>query len=122
MKIQQLTKAEEQVMQYLWQINGGFVNDILEIMPEPKPHYNTVSTILKILVDKNFVAIKQLGKSNLYQPIIHKDDYGKKNIQNILKGYYDDSFSKMLSFFAKEKKISIAELESILKDLKKDQL
>jgi BlaI family transcriptional regulator, penicillinase repressor len=114
-----LTKAEEQIMQALWKAEKGFTKDIIKILPEPKPHYNTVSTILKILVDKNFVRIETMGNSNLYIPIIDKDIYRKGTMKQLIKGYFGGSFTNMISFFAKEKDISISELEDILKEIKK---
>jgi BlaI family penicillinase repressor len=116
-----LTKAEEEIMQTLWKLEQGFVKDILDELPEPKPHYNTVSTIIKILSDKGFVAGESFGKSNRYYPLVKKDDYTKKTMKQFLKGYFEGSYANMLSFFAKEKDISIEELESILTELKKDK-
>lgn len=113
-----LTKAEEEVMQMLWKLDKAFVKDIVEAMPDPKPHYNTVSTILKILGDKGFVAYESFGKSNRYYATINKDDYSKKSMKQFVKRYFEGSFADMLSFFAKEKDISIEELESVLKELK----
>ena len=114
-----LTKAEEEIMQVLWQLEQGFIKDIVDEMPEPKPHYNTVSTIIKILEDKGFAGHESFGKSNRYFPLVKKEDYSKRSMNRLVKGYFEGSFSNMLSFFAKEKDISIEELESILKELKK---
>lgn len=113
-----LTKAEEEVMQMLWKLDKAFVKDLVDAMPDPKPHYNTVSTILKILGDKGFVAYESFGKSNRYYATINKDDYSKKSMKQFVKRYFEGSFADMLSFFAKEKDISIEELESVLKELK----
>ena len=90
------------------------------MLPEPKPHYNTVSTIIKILTEKGFVATESLGKSNRYYPVIAKDEYSKKTMKRFVKGYFEGSFANMLSFFAREKDISIEELEDVLKELKKN--
>ena len=117
-----LTKAEEEIMQILWKLEKGFVKDIADAMPAPKPHYNTVSTILKILVDKGFIAYESFGKSNRYYPLINKDDYSKKSMKQFVKRYFEGSFANMLSFFAKEKDISVDELETILKDLRNNDL
>ena len=114
-----LTKAEEQIMQALWQLGKAFVKDIVDVMPEPKPHYNTVSTIIKILEEKGFVDHESLGKSNRYFPIVAKEDYTKRSMKQFVKGYFDGSFASMLSFFAKEKDISVKELENLLSELKK---
>ena len=117
--IRTLTKAEEQIMQALWQLGKAFVKDIVDVMPEPKPHYNTVSTIIKILEEKGFVDHESLGKSNRYFPIVAKEDYTKRSMKQFVKGYFDGSFASMLSFFAKEKDISVKELENLLSELKK---
>jgi BlaI family penicillinase repressor len=116
-----LTKAEEEIMQTLWKLEHAFVKDILDEFPEPKPHYNTVSTIIKILSDKGFVGYESFGKSNRYYPLIKKEEYSKKTMKQFLKGYFEGSYANMLSFFAKEKDISIEDLENILTELKKDK-
>jgi len=113
-----LTKAEEEIMQVLWQLEKAFVKDIIDVLPEPKPHYNTVSTIIKILEDKNFVNHESLGKSNRYFPMVEKDEYSKKSMNQFVGKYFEGSFANMLSFFAKEKDISIKELEEILETMK----
>ncbi len=113
-----LTKAEEEIMQVLWDLEHAFVKDIIDKLGEPKPHYNTVSTIVKILEEKGFVDHESLGKSNRYFPIVAKDDYSKKSMKQFIGKYFDGSFANMLSFFAKEKDISVQELESILTELK----
>lgn len=114
-----LTKAEEQIMQALWGIGEGFTKDIIDQLPEPKPHYNTVSTILKILTEKEFVTVENISKSHLYKPAVLKDAYSKQSMKRFIKSYFDGSFSNMLSFFAKEKDISVTELEEVLKGIKK---
>lgn len=114
-----LTKAEEEIMQVLWQLENAFVKDIIVKMPSPKPHYNTVSTIIKILEEKGFVDHESFGKSNRYFPLVDKDDYSKKSMKQFVKKYFEGSFSNMLSFFAKEKDISVQQLEDILNELKK---
>lgn len=114
-----LTKAEEEIMQVLWDLEKAFVKEIVDALPEPKPHYNTVSTIIKILGDKGFVAYESFGKANRYYPLINKDDYSKKSMKQFVKKYFEGSFSNMLSFFAKEKDISVKDLEELLNELKK---
>lgn len=114
-----LTKAEEEIMQILWQQEHSFIKDIVDAMPEPKPHYNTVSTIVKILVDKGFVDFESFGKSNRYFPLVQKDQYSKGSMKQMVGRYFEGSFANMLSFFAKEKDITVQELEDILKELKK---
>lgn len=116
-----LTKAEEDIMQVLWKLDKAFVKDIVDEMPEPRPHYNTVSTIIKILMDKGVVGYESFGKSNRYYPLVKKDEYSKKTMKQFVKKYFEGSYSSMFSFFAKEKDISIDELESILNEMKKNQ-
>jgi BlaI family transcriptional regulator, penicillinase repressor len=113
-----LTKAEEQVMQILWQLKQGFLKDILEKMPEPKPHSNTVATILKILIDKGFVHFETLGRNNRYEAAVSKTDYGKKSINQLVKGYFEGSPAKLLSHFVNENKLSAEELEALLEQIK----
>lgn len=118
-KFKPLTKAEEEIMQELWKLEHAFVKDVIEELPEPKPHYNTVSTIIKILEEKGFVAHESFGKSNRYYPLVKKDDYSKKSMKQFVGKYFEGSFASMLSFFAKEEDISVKELEDILNELKK---
>lgn len=113
-----LTKAEEEIMQVLWQLEQAFVKDIVDLLPAPKPHYNTVSTIIKILCDKGFVGYESFGKSNRYYPLIQKDEYSKKTMKQFVSKYFDGSFAGMLSFFAQQKDITVQDLEAILKELK----
>ncbi|NSL90580.1 BlaI/MecI/CopY family transcriptional regulator [Chitinophaga solisilvae] len=119
--MKQLTKAEEQVMQALWQTGPAFVKDIIEAMPEPKPHYNTVSTLVKILMEKGFIDFKAYGKSHQYFPLITKDAYSHKTVNNLVKGYFGGSFSNLVSFFVKEKELSVSDLEKLLQKIKDTQ-
>lgn len=114
-----LTKAEEQVMQAMWKIKEGFIRDVLDALPAPKPHQNTVSTILKILVDKQFVGIKVYGRQHQYFPLVTKEAYSKSTIKTLVKGYFGGSFSDAVSFMVKENSLSIEELETLLSQLKK---
>jgi BlaI family penicillinase repressor len=114
-----LTKAEEQIMQVIWNLDKAFLRDIMEAMPEPKPHSNTVATILKILVEKEFVGINVYGRTHQYYPLVGKEAYSKSTMSNLVKGYFEGSFSNAVSFMVKEKKISIDELEMLLDELKK---
>jgi len=122
--MKELTKAEEQIMQILWQIKKGFVKDIMEKIPEPKPAYNTVSTIVRILEQKGFVQHKAYGKSHEYFPVIEKSKYSKFFLNNFLSGYFSGSFERMVSFFAKENDLNINDVEALMKhvqdDLKKE--
>ncbi|HEX8462284.1 MAG TPA: BlaI/MecI/CopY family transcriptional regulator [Segetibacter sp.] len=116
-----LTKAEEQVMQVLWKVERGFLRDIIDEMPEPKPHSNTIATILKILVDKEFVGIESFGRLNQYYPLIKKDDYSNNSIKNLVEGYFDGSFSSVVSFMVDKNELSVADLELLLKQIKKNK-
>lgn len=114
-----LTKAEEQVMLVVWDLEQGFLKDIMEHIPEPKPHSNTVATILKILVEKEFVEYEVQGRNNLYKPRISKTDYGKKSINQLVKGYFEGSPAKLVSQFVSDNKLSQEELEDLLEQIKK---
>lgn len=118
--MRELTRAEEQVMQILWKIKKGFVKDILEHIDEPKPAYNTVSTIVRILQDKGFVSHKAYGRTHEYFPIISKSDYSKAHLNNFVKNYFSNSFEKMVSFFAREKGISVAEMGEIMRIMEQE--
>jgi BlaI family transcriptional regulator, penicillinase repressor len=113
--MRELTRAEEQVMQVLWKVRKGFVKDILEHFDEPKPAYNTVSTIVRILQEKGFVSHKAYGRTHEYFPVVSKDEYSKSHLRTFVKDYFSNSFEKMVSFFAKEKGISMKEMEEIMK-------
>jgi BlaI family penicillinase repressor len=114
-----LTKAEEQVMQMLWKIREGFIRDIMDAIPAPKPHQNTVATILKILVEKEFIGIRVFGRQHQYFPLISKDAYSKASMKNLVKSYFGGSFSEAVSFMIKENNISLEDLETLLQQLKK---
>lgn len=116
-----LTKAEEQVMQVVWKLNSAFLRDIVDEMPNPKPHQNTVATLLKILVEKEFVKITVLGRQHQYSAIISKEEYSKRSMKQLMKGYFEGSFSNVVSFMVKENNISIEELEALLHQIKKQQ-
>lgn len=120
MNIKELTKAEEQVMQILWKLGKGVVNDILQQMPEPKPAYNTVSTIVRILEKKGFVGYRAYGKTHEYYPLIDKKAYTHFYFKNFLGSYFGGSFSSLVSFFAKEDNLDVKELEEILKHMQQD--
>ena len=110
-----LTKAEEQVMQYLWELNGGFVREIIECYPEPKPAYNTVSTIVRILENKDFLIHKAFGKSHKYIPAVSKEDYRAFTAEKVVEGYFDGSAKNLVSYFIKDKKMDTSDLDEILK-------
>jgi len=116
----ELTKAEEQIMQAIWQVDKGFAKDILEVIPEPKPAYNTVLTVVRVLVNKGFVKFKTYGKSNEYYPTISKNEYSGRQLQNMKKKYFNNSSKQMLSFFLKENKMDLNDVDEILKMIKDD--
>ncbi|MBT3208394.1 MAG: BlaI/MecI/CopY family transcriptional regulator [Bacteroidetes bacterium] len=113
--MKELTKAEEQVMQILWEIEKGFVKDIIEKLPKPKPAYNTISTIVRILERKGVVGYKAYGKTHEYFPLISKKEYSKEYLGSFVKSYFSNSYKQMVSFFANESKLNINELEEIQK-------
>ena len=113
--MKQLTKAEEQVMQILWDINEGVVKDVVDNFNEPKPAYTTVATVFKVLENKGFVTKKKVGNTHLYKPHVSKDDYTKIQFSSLLKNYFNGSFPKMATFFARENNIGISELEEMIR-------
>lgn len=122
--MKELTKAEDQIMQILWRLEKGFVKDIVDELPDPKPAYNTVSTIIRILEKKGFVGYKAFGKTHEYYPLISKDKYTKFYLNNLVKGYFDGSFQSLVSFFATESKMNVTEIDQLVKklqELKKDK-
>jgi predicted transcriptional regulator len=114
-----LTKAEEQVMQVLWKMENGLLMEVVDNMPAPQPHKNTVATILKTLVEKEFVKTELVGRYYRYHPAVSKDAYSKSTLTHFAKGYFDGSFTNVVSFLVDEKKLSVPDLELLLKHLKK---
>ena len=113
-----LTKAEEQIMQSIWKLEEAFLKDIIEAQPEPRPHSNTVATIVKILVDKGFVGVTPIGRVHQYYPLVSKASYSAGTIRNLVEGYFEGSFSDAVSFMVKQKDISVKELEMLLQQIK----
>ncbi len=111
--MKELTRAEEEIMQVLWGLGKGFVKDVIDELPAPKPAYNTVSTIVRILEKKGFVAHRAYGKTHEYYPVVTKDDYKKRYLKSFLKRYFGDSFPELVSFFAGERDVSLKELEEL---------
>jgi len=116
-----LTKAEEQVMQVLWNQHQAFLKDVVEAMPPPTPHSNTVATILKILMDKGFVQAEAIGRNNLYKPTISRDAYSKQSLGQVVNSYFNGSYSNAVSFLVDQKKLSIHDLELLLEQLKQKE-
>lgn len=115
----QLTKAEEQIMHVLWSLQEASVKEVIDKLPAPKPAYNTVSTIIRILETKEFVSHKPEGRGFLYYPIINKETYTNQSLHKLMNGYFDGSFKSMVSFFVRENKMDVKELEAILKEVNK---
>jgi BlaI family penicillinase repressor len=116
--MQKLAKREEQIMQACWQLENAFIKEIINEMPDPKPHYNTIATMVKILEDKGFLGHETIGNVFRYYPVISKDSYQKHAMNDIVSQYFDNSYPNMLMFFAKEQKISDEELNDIVNLIK----
>jgi len=119
MEIKELTRAEEQLMQILWALKKAFVKDVIDLLPEPKPAYNTVSTIIRILETKGFVSHQAFGKTHEYYPIISKEVYQNFATEKLMNGYFDNSVKRMFSYFVKKEKIDLKEADEILKLIEK---
>lgn len=119
--MKELTRAEEQIMQVLWTIGKGVVKDVIDQLDDPKPAYNTVSTIIRILEQKGFVNHKAIGKSHEYFPLITKDEYSKRFMKGFVSRFFKGSYKEMVSFFADQKEMSLEELEALLEELKKEE-
>ena len=115
-----LTKAEEQIMHVIWELERVLVRDILEQLPEPKPAYNTVSTVVRVLEKKGFVDHKSYGTTYEYFPLVSKEEYTRFHFREFLSKYFDNSFPQMASFFAKENNIGMEDLEEIVKEIEKE--
>ncbi len=113
----ELTRAEEEIMQKLWELEEANVAQIIEQMPAPKPAYNTVSTIVRILDSKGVVSYKRVGRGHIYFPLLKKEDYTKASMSKLMNNYFNGSVKSMLSFFVKKNDVSVQELEKILKEL-----
>jgi len=118
--IRELTKAEEQIMQVLWEIEKGLVHDIRNRFPEPRPAYNTISTVVRILEQKGFIGHKAYGRTYEYFPMISKKDYTKTYFRNFVSNYFGNSYRSLASFFTREEKLSLTELEEIREMIQKE--
>ncbi len=119
MELKELTRAEEQIMQVVWQLKKAFVKDVIDQLPEPKPAYNTVSTIIRILETKGFIGHEAFGKSHQYFALVNREDYKSFATEKLLSNYFESSVESMFSFFVKEKKIDLDEADEILKLIEK---
>lgn len=117
--MKELTKAEDQIMHVLWDLEKGFVKDIIQQLPNPKPAYNTVSTIVRILEKKGFIGYKAYGKTHEYYPIISRENYTRFYLNNMVTGYFNGSFQKLVSFFAQENDMKVQDIDQLVKELEK---
>src|SRR5690554_331851 len=119
--MEKLTNKEEEVMQILWTIEKGFVKDIMEQMPDPKPHYNTLSTIVRLLEEKGFVSYKSYGKSHQYFPIISLEDYRGVFVKDSIRKYFGNSVSNLVNYFVKEEKLTENEIQELMDIIEKNK-
>jgi len=119
MEIKDLTKAEEQIMQVMWQLEKAFVKEVIDELPLPKPAYNTVSTIIRILETKGFIGHEPFGKAHQYYPLISKEEYKRHATEKLLGNYFENSVESMFSFFVKEEKLDLSDVDEILKMINK---
>ena len=119
--MKQLTKAEEEIMQVLWNLEEANVAGVIAEFPDPKPAYNTVSTIIRILENKGFVDYRKEGRGHIYFPKVQKTEYSNQTINKLVDGYFQGSFKSMVSFFMKKNDIDITEMEAILKDINNEE-
>lgn len=119
--MKQLTKAEEDIMQLLWEQGEANVASIVDGFPEPKPAYNTVSTIVRILESKGFVGYRKEGRGHIYFPLVEKEQYSHQSINKLVNGYFQGSFKSMVSFFMKNNDISVRELEELMGQIDKNE-
>jgi predicted transcriptional regulator len=113
-----LAKREEQIMQVFWNLDKAFIRDIIPHLPNPKPHYNSVATIVKILEDKGFLDHETTGNVHRYFPVVAREQYQKFALKDIVSQYFDNSYPRMLAYFAKEQKITEKEFNEIVKMIK----
>jgi predicted transcriptional regulator len=119
--VSELTRAELELMQVIWKKEKVLVHDILDDLPEPKPAYNTVSTLVRVLEKKGFVGHKAYGKTYEYYPLVSKEDYTSRYMTGVLNNFFDGSLSRLVSFFSSNKSISVEETDKILEMLKHDR-
>lgn len=115
--MKQLTRAEEEIMQVLWDLQRANVKSIIEQLPKPKPAYNTVSTIVRILETKGFVDYEKQGKAHIYFPLIKKQDYSNQSLHTLVDNYFQGSFKSMVSFFVKKNDVDLQDLEKVLNEI-----
>jgi len=119
--MEKLTNKEEEIMRVLWRLKEAFVKEIVAELPDPKPHYNTISTVVRNMEEKGFIKYNAFGKSHRYYPAISKEAYKKTFMHKTIQNYFEDSYKNVVSFFAKEEKISVSELKEIISIIEKNQ-
>ncbi len=119
--MEKLTNKEEEIMRVLWKLKQAFVKEVVAELPEPKPHYNTISTVIRNMEEKGFISHNAFGKTHQYYPIVSKEAYKKTFMQKTIQHYFEDSYKNVVSFFAKEDKISVSELKEIISIIEKNQ-
>lgn len=117
--MQRLAAREEQIMQIIWDLEKAFIKEVVEALPEPKPHYNTVATIIKILEKKGFLASEKLGNSHRYYPLVEFVDYRKEHLSSIKKKFFSNSFSRLVAHFAKDEDLTQDEVDELIEIIKK---
>jgi len=118
--MQRMTRKEEELMKILWKLEKAFVKDIIEQYPDPKPHYNTISSLVRLLQDKGMIGFTQYGNTYEYFPLISREDYRKPFMNQVIRDYFDNSYRNAVAFFVKEKDLKPEELEEIIRMIKKD--
>lgn len=118
--MEKLTNKEEEIMRVLWDLEKAFVKEVLAELPEPKPHYNTISTIIRNLEEKGYIGHTVFGKTHRYQPAVSREEYRKTFMQKTINNYFENSYKNVVSFFAKEEKISVNELKEIIDLIEKE--
>ena len=119
--MEKLTNKEEEIMRVLWELKQAFVKEVVAELPEPKPHYNTISTVIRNMEEKGFIGHNAFGKTHQYYPIVSKEAYKKTFMHKTIQHYFEDSYKNVVSFFAKEDKISVSELKEIISIIEKNQ-
>lgn len=119
--MKKLTKKEEEIMQYFWKKGKAFVKEIVKEYPDPKPHYNTISTLVRILEDKGFLGYEAFGKTHRYYPLISKEEYNRLTLKNVISNYFGNSYKNVVSLLVEEEYISIDELKQLIKTIEDDQ-
>ena len=119
--MEKLTNKEEEIMRVLWKLKQAFVKEVVAELPEPKPHYNTISTVIRNMEEKGFIGHNAFGKTHQYYPVVSKEAYKKTFMHKTIQHYFEDSYKNVVSFFAKEDKISVSELKEIISIIEKNQ-